>query len=87
VDPEVEKDPNCARPSRGAALAVVPARLRFALERYRARHRTFPDTLDQLLPAEIVELPPDPLSGRPYNYRVTGTGYSLEGTQPPAPAN
>jgi hypothetical protein len=57
---------------------AVRARLRLALERYRARHRAFPETLDELRPAEVAEVPRDPVSGLPYVYRLTATDYALE---------
>lgn len=43
-------------------------RVLIALERYRMRHAGYPDTLDQLVPDCIDNLPSDPWSGHPFGY-------------------
>ncbi|MBL0869209.1 MAG: hypothetical protein IBJ18_01385 [Phycisphaerales bacterium] len=39
-----------------------------AIERFRAQHGQLPDTLEQLVPAFINEIPNDPLNPRPISY-------------------
>jgi serine/threonine protein kinase len=78
------------RVSRSAARAAavesrtLRARIRLALSRYRARHGAYPETLDRLIPAELPQLPPDPVSGRPIAYHLTPTAYWLQGGQAPS---
>jgi len=52
-----------------------------ALERYRLANGGYPDTLDALKPALLSEVPSDPCTGKPFQYRRTGDGtfqlYSL----------
>jgi hypothetical protein len=57
---------------------VLQARLRLALHRFQARSGGLPETLERLSTAELSELPIDPLSGLPFDYRRVGTGYSLK---------
>lgn len=40
------------------------------LEAYHAKHSHYPDTLDQLAPDILPELPNDPLHGEPFGYRL-----------------
>jgi hypothetical protein len=40
-----------------------------ALERYRLGYGHYPETLDELVPGLIEELPQDPISGQPLCYR------------------
>ncbi|MCD6048984.1 MAG: hypothetical protein K0Q55_387 [Verrucomicrobia bacterium] len=41
-----------------------------ALERYRLKHARYPDTLTQLIPDHLANLPQDPMDGRPMRYRL-----------------
>ena len=53
-----------------------------ALERYHLVHRSYPETLDALVPAFITNPPHDLLSGQPLQYHRTEGGlYSLESTE------
>jgi len=63
---------------------VIRARLRLELHRFQARHGRLPDTLERLSSAERSEVPVDPLSGRPFEYRPNGSAYTLSppGTTP-----
>lgn len=45
-----------------------------ALLAYAAERGEFPPTLQQLVPAYLSQLPPDPFSGRPFRYRRVSTG-------------
>lgn len=45
-----------------------------ALERYRDAHGDYPETLSELVPAQIDALPIDPWSGRPFGYRKLERG-------------
>jgi len=48
-----------------------------ALERHRLAHSSYPETLDQLVPAFLPKLPLDPMTGQPFHYRRTGDGWFL----------
>jgi len=58
--------------------------LAIRLERFRARHGAYPDTLDALAADAGEALPKDPRSGRPYGYRLTEHRFDLYA---PGPAN
>jgi hypothetical protein len=45
-----------------------------AAERYRHEHKTWPESLDQLTPDLLTEVPLDPFDGRPLRYRRTTDG-------------
>jgi hypothetical protein len=51
------------RVTRGGVCAML------ALELHRAEHGGYPDALEQLVPAFLDELPPDPYSDGPLRYR------------------
>lgn len=53
------------------------ARLHLALAIHRAQHGGYPDTLDQLVPNAIAELPTDPINTKPYAYRMIKGGFLL----------
>jgi len=57
-----------------AQIAVDQTALACALERFRLANGSFPETLDALVPKFIPQLPIDPISGKPYNYRRTSEG-------------
>jgi len=59
--------------------ATLHAALRqiVALQRYRLRHRRFPDELTQLVPDFLPQLPPDPYSGEAFKYRHENDGWLL----------
>lgn len=48
-----------------------------ALERHRLAHGSYPETLDQLVPAFLPEPPLDPMTGQPFHYRRTDDGWFL----------
>ena len=48
-------------------LAVVAV----ALERFRCLHGRYPDELNELAPAFLAVLPPDPCTAQPFGYRLT----------------
>ena len=48
-----------------------------ALERYRLRHGTFPQTLDALVPEFLSTVPVDCMDGRPLRYRLKPDGSFL----------
>jgi hypothetical protein len=52
-------------------------RIACGLERYRLAHGTYPETLDDLVPACIDELPHDVMNGEPYHYRLNADGTVL----------
>jgi len=45
-----------------------------ALQRYNLRHGGYPEGLDALIPDYISSLPIDPMSGRPFGYRLHPNG-------------
>ncbi|MBI4618362.1 MAG: hypothetical protein HY720_32490 [Planctomycetes bacterium] len=56
------------------------ARLAVAIARYRLSHGSYPEKLEQLVPAFLPELPVDPFTGSPFAWRVDGDSarvYSL----------
>ena len=58
--------------------AVDQARLACALERYRLRHRTLPETLGVLVPEFLERLPHDLVTGQPMKYRRgSESGFTL----------
>ena len=48
-----------------------------ALERYRRKEGRFPDSLDDLVPDFLPEVPDDRFRGQPVSYVVTDSGYRL----------
>jgi hypothetical protein len=48
-----------------------------ALAVHRARTGQYPDALEELAPAVLPQLPPDPYTGRPLVYRKKPDGYLL----------
>ena len=52
-------------------------RVRAALELYRQRHGSFPESLDALVPVIMPELPLDPFDERPLRYERTVDGWRL----------
>jgi|GEM_PF-2686728 len=56
---------------------IAAAELSLALYRYRNRHQTFPEKLDALAPEFIPEIPSDPVTGKPFEYRKTATAFQL----------
>jgi hypothetical protein len=68
-----------------AAVAQLDsARLTVAIRRYGLARDAWPTSLDDLAPAFIKELPPDPLSGKPFGYKVLQTGWVLTAAADPA---
>jgi hypothetical protein len=58
---------------RVAQLEVVKTLV--AVERHRLAHAGLPETLDQLVPDYLAEVPVDPFDGRPLRYRRTDQGF------------
>ena len=52
---------------------VNEANVACAVERYRAAHGNFPETLELLIPDFIQRLPADVIGGRPLHYRRKGS--------------
>jgi hypothetical protein len=48
-----------------------------ALELYYARHGAYPTTLEDLVPGELNQLPPDPFTGEPLRYERHDDSYKL----------
>lgn len=52
------------------AVAVDLARIACAVERYRIKHNDYPDSLDQLTPDFLANIPQDLMApGKPLNYK------------------
>ena len=49
----------------------------FAIAVWRAEHDAYPESLDQLAPKQIAEVPNDLFTGQPLKYRRTDDGYLL----------
>ena len=58
---------------RVAQLEV--AKTLVAVERHRLAHTSLPETLGQLVPDYLAEVPVDPFDGRPLRYRRTDQGF------------
>ncbi|MFH1550935.1 MAG: hypothetical protein ABIH04_10300 [Planctomycetota bacterium] len=56
--------------------------LRGALEKYRAEHNAFPESLDELVPEYLTEKATCPHTGRSYGYERKGDDYLLECPNP-----
>jgi len=52
------------------------------LEAYRAEHGRYPESLAQLVPDYLPELPTDPWTGEPMPYRLAGDSYTLYAAGP-----
>jgi hypothetical protein len=64
--------PNFSRACQNVARTqtlVNEATVACALERYRAAHGNFPESLESLVPSYIKKLPPDLIGGQPLRYR------------------
>jgi hypothetical protein len=48
-----------------------------ALKRYHLRHGTFPNTLQELVPPYLSQLPVDYMDGKPLRYRRDGPSFFL----------
>jgi len=60
------------------SLAQLDAlRIAVALRRYGVAHARWPERLENLEPAWLKNLPPDPFTGNPYNYERKGDGWRL----------
>ena len=59
-------------------IAVLDsARTAVAVERFRIERGRLPDTLDELVPAFVDAVPPDPFDGRQLRYRPTSNGFCV----------
>jgi hypothetical protein len=61
-----------------ASLRLLEAHL--AVELYRLRHGELPDSLDQLVPEQLPQVPLDPWTDRPLIYRKGGDSFVLYST-------
>jgi hypothetical protein len=57
-------------------------RIRVALERYRLKRGSFPETLGALVPEWLASVPADVRSGAPFPYSLTDAGYELGAMEP-----
>ena len=57
-------------------------RLGVAMHLYRARHGSFPETLDALVPECIEQIPTDPYSGTPLRLKRSDTGWVVYSVGP-----
>lgn len=48
-----------------------------ALKRFQLRHGAYPAALSELVPEYVVQVPTDPIDGRPLRYRLRGDGAYL----------
>ena len=53
------------------------ARVALALERYRLKHSSYPESLAALSPSFLAVVPPDPMIQQPFHYRRTDDGQFL----------
>jgi hypothetical protein len=53
-----------------------------ALELYRAEHHRYPETIEELVPALLPEVPVDPFSGETLKYGAAPAGKLLAGNRP-----
>jgi len=49
--------------------------IRVALATYMNEHKSYPGSLDDLVPTQLSTVPTDPDSGGPYGYETVGNGY------------
>ncbi len=56
--------------------------LGYALAAHRAATGSFPQSLEELIPQQLVTLPLDPFSGKPFRYRLTDHGFLLYSVGP-----
>jgi hypothetical protein len=74
-------------PALGAAFNAIDtltthrrlAQAGIAVERYRLANGTLPSTLEELVPAYLDDVPIDPFTDKPIQYRHLDTGYLLYG--------
>jgi hypothetical protein len=59
--------------------ALNVAELAVALRRYRMDSGAYPASLDQLAPRYLSRVPVDPFTGRPPDYQLAGSGFTLTG--------
>jgi len=67
--------------------ALNRARIRVALERHRRKRGSFPESLAALVPEWLESVPKDVLTGAPFPYARTPTGYELGAMEPKASGN
>lgn len=68
---------DCDVSIRSQIVLLQSARLTLALRLYHETHSEWPQTLAQLVPDVLPQLPLDPFSGRPFLYRPMPDGYLL----------
>jgi hypothetical protein len=69
---QVHSLPGRAAEAEARRRLIVTA---IALERYRERHGSYPETLSQLAPGLLKESPVDFMDGQPLRYRMTADGH------------
>lgn len=68
---------------RAQSLASLDAfRLALALRAYREEHGHSPDTLADLAPGILPDIPPDPFTGKDFIYRPDGAGFTVYSVGP-----
>lgn len=76
--PSVSPEPDLATPEgRDAKRKADLAKIRAALEAFRAETNTFPKALAELSPKYLPERPADPSPGKTYRYAKTPGGFRL----------
>ena len=73
----------CTAMARGAAMSDA-ADEAIACERYRGKHGKLPQSLDELVPEFLPEVPADPFDGEPLRYLVAEDGYLVYSVGPDA---
>ena len=48
-----------------------------ALKQYKLKHKTYPDSILQLVPEVLTKLPLNPFSGENYQYQRKGDGFII----------
>ena len=56
---------------------IDAAKLTLALHVYKNQHGVFPDTLGQLAPEILKDIPVDPISGKPFEYRKIDKAFTI----------
>jgi len=71
----------CAAMARGAAMSHA-ADAAIACERYRRRYGKLPQSLEEVVPDFLPEVPTDPFDGEPLRYLVAEDGYLVYSVGP-----
>jgi len=60
-----------------AQVRIDEASMACALERYRLAHGVYPDSINDLAPGYLLEVPYDPMNGQSYHYKLRPDGTFL----------